>query len=148
MDQMNSFLASLIVFCFSKWKNFNDEVEVDIQDGPDKIEDKGMQYWTHYWSTSVQGNSSCLGPAIWELSCDFWTKSYFNFLQRLPSMEVYVKIGVPGGFAGFVGEVTVLWSLFNKAATLRACGFVDGRLQHGCFSGKASDSLNFDILRG
>ena len=54
---------------------------------------------------------------------------------------------------------------FNKAASLKACGFVEGRLQHGCFSSvifeifestfldehlarAASDSLNFDILLG
>ena len=59
----------------------------------------------------------------------------------------------------------VLQSVFNKAASLRACGFVEGRLQHGCFSSviceifestffdehlatTASDSLNFDILLG
>ena len=59
----------------------------------------------------------------------------------------------------------VLQSVFNKAASLRACGFVEGRLQHGCFSCviceifestffdehltmTASDSLNSDILLG
>ena len=59
----------------------------------------------------------------------------------------------------------MLRSLFNKAATLRACGFVEGRHQHGCFSSAiceifesaffdehlattASDSLTFDMLLG
>ena len=76
-----------------------------------------------------------------------------------------VERGVLGGFAGFVGRVPMLRSLFNKAASLRACGFVEGRLQHGCFSSvvcetfestffdehlatTASNSLNFDILLG
>ena len=57
----------------------------------------------------------------------------------------------------------VLQFLFNKDAGLRACGFVEGRLWHGCFScviceifesiffdkhlaTTASDSLNFGIL--
>ena len=67
-------------------------------------------------------------------------------------------------FAGVVGGCRCC-GLFNKAATLRACGFVEGRHQHGCFSSAiceifesaffdehlattASDSLTFDMLLG
>ena len=114
---------------------------------------------------SVLGDSPCFGPAIWELPSDFQTKSYFTFLQRLPSLEVFCKEGCSWRFCGFCGEVLVLRSLFNKAASLRACGFVEWRLQHWGFSSviceifestffneylarAASDSLNFDILLG
>ena len=38
------------------------------------------------------------------------------------------------GFFGGEGEGVVLQNLFNKDTVLRACGFVEGRIQHGCCS--------------
>ena len=60
-----------------------------------------------------------------------------TFSRGCHQWRCYVKSGALGGFVGVVGTCRCC-----------ACGFVDGRLHHGCFSGKASDSLNFDILRG
>ena len=82
-------------------------------------------------------------------------------------MEVFcrevLRVSCRGGTAGGRGDV--LRFLFNKVASLRTCGFVDGRLQHWCFSSviceifestffdkhlatTAPDSLNFGILLG
>ena len=111
---------------------------------------------------SVLGDSPCFGPAIWELPSDFQTKSYFAFLQRLPSLEVFCREGCSWRSWRFRGVAPLLQSLLNKAASLRACGFVEGRIQQGYFScviceifesiffdehlaTTASDSLNFDI---
>ena len=65
-------------------------------------------------------------------------------------MEVFCKEGCSWRFCGFCGQVPVLRSLFNKAANLSACGFVEGRLQHGCFSSvtcEIFESIFFDEAR-
>ena len=76
-----------------------------------------------------------------------------------------LRVSCRGGEGRGEGREGVLRFLFNKVASLRTCGFVDGRLQYGCFSSviceifestffdkhlatTAADSLNFDILIG
>ena len=79
--------------------------------------------------------------------------------------KLFCKKGCSWRFHKFCRRVPVLQSLLNKSMGLRACGFIEGRLQHGCFCcvickifestyfdehlpTTASDSLNFDILLG
>ena len=95
----------------------------------------------------------------------FKLRSYFAFLQKLPSLEVFSKEGYSWRFHGFRRRVPVLQSLFNKTTELRACGFKERRLQSGYFSCVIREtfvstyfdehlptipfnSLNFDILLG
>ena len=127
-----------------------------------------FHYFNLIWvcDLSVQGNSPCFGPLLYgNCPLSFKLKSYFAFLQKLPLSEVFCKEGCSQRFCRFHERLPVLQSLFNKAMDLRACGFIEGRLQHGYFSCvsceifestffdehlpmTASDSLNFDMLLG
>ena len=95
----------------------------------------------------------------------FKLRSYFVFLQELPSFEVFCKKGCSWRFPGLHRRVLLFQSLFNKATCHRACGFIEGRLQRECLSctiweifestyimkhlpTTASVSLNLDKLPG
>ena len=123
--------------------------------------------WT--WSKFVINQLWLIPPVLALLhgNCPltFKLRSYFVFLQKLLSSGVSFKKGCSWRFHGFREGAAVLQSFFNKATGLRACGFIEGRLQRGDFScviceifegtyfdehllTTTSDSLNFDILLG
>ena len=64
----------------------------------------------------------------------FQLRSYFVFLQELPSFEVFCKKGCSWRFPGLHLRALLFQSLFNKATCQRACGFIEGRLQRECLS--------------
>ena len=142
---------ALVYFCFLNHKIFL-LFQLDL----------GLWFFSSGWS-----------PLFWPcyMGIALWLLNYIIFCL---SPEVAIVGGVlQRGFAGFMqrgdgrgkGGGGVLRFLFNKVASLRTCGFVDGILQHWCFSSviceifestffdkhlatTAPDSLNFDILLG
>ena len=74
----------------------------------------------------------------------FKLRSFFAFPQKLLSSQVLCKKRRSWRFRGFRVRATVLQSLFNKATSLRAYGFIEERLQRGCFS-SAHDSFCFSV---
>ena len=58
-----------------------------------------------------------------------------------------VKKAVNKKFAIFIGK-HLYWSVFNKVAGLKACNFINKRLQHRCFPVINAKFLRAPILKG
>ena len=76
-------------------------------------------------------------------SLTFKRKSYFVFLQKPLSSDVFCNAGCSWRFPGFCRTEPVFQSLFNQTTGLRVSSFIDEYLPM-----TASDSINFDILLG
>ena len=74
-------------------------------------------------------------------SLTFKLKSYFAFLQKLLSLDVFCKDEFSWRFRRFCRTKPVFQSFYNEIMGLRVFGFIDEHLPM-----TASNSLNFDIL--
>ena len=83
-------------------------------------------------------------------SCEYgkaFTNSFFINLQK-QSLQMFFKIRVFKKFCKLHRKALVLESLFKKTCKLKACNFVEKRLQHSCFPVRFTKFLKASFFNG